>query len=377
MVYVVTVDTRIPAGGAEMDALHRTGALALLKEGFDAIEAIEGPDGIEVDLLDSIVAVHPGGAMVKVFVEAPALEFAEESVSAAVAELLDRSELLADWTIERCAVELHPDLARESLEAADGPDAPPDDPAARRAILGQSPQAGAETEPFDAQADAEEAERSMRSMATELRAFGPGMFGCLTEEELQDGDPESTYDEDFSTTASDAELAAGALVYGTSLLVDELFQDAETLSHENSNVAECEGMMWLLDELPGRYALQYNAQFTRRFLVTALAMTTRFTEGTFQQLSCVAEELALKLLLREASVVLDTHGLLSSGVSSALDVFANGVYEDMDFEWLYDDSMDGIDEAPETASLGIAPMDLGSWFTPFNKGRYVHPYASS
>ncbi len=45
-------------------------------------------------------------------------------------------------------------------------------------------------------------------------------------------------------------------------------------------------------------------------------MTTRFTDGSFQQLSCVAEELALKLLLTETNVTLETFGLLDDGVSA-------------------------------------------------------------
>ncbi|WP_405944201.1 hypothetical protein [Streptomyces sp. NBC_00932] len=56
--------------------------------------------------------------------------------------------------------------------------------------------------------------------------------------------------------------------------------------------------------------------------------------------------------------------------------------EDADQEWLYDDAMDGIDEIPSrgsrhrAADLGIAPMPVGPWFTPFNDRRYVHPYAA-
>ncbi|MFI6683244.1 hypothetical protein [Streptomyces sp. NPDC050485] len=68
-------------------------------------------------------------------------------------------------------------------------------------------------------------------------------------------------------------------------------------------------------------------------------------------------------------------GLLDSGVSDALESFAANVYEDMDHEWLYDDSTDGIDESPAGEALGIAPMSIGSWFTPFDRGCYVHPYA--
>ncbi len=76
------------------------------------------------------------------------------------------------------------------------------------------------------------------------------------------------------------------------------------------------------------------------------ALATRFTGGSFQRLSCVAEELAVRLLLTEAHVTLETFGLLHEGVSAALEAFADNVYEDMDHEWLYDDSMDGIDEGP-------------------------------
>lgn len=73
MTYVVTVDAHIPEGTPEMDPLQRAGAVALIEDGFDSVGAIEGPDGMEVDLLDSVVAVYPGGALLKVFVDAPAL----------------------------------------------------------------------------------------------------------------------------------------------------------------------------------------------------------------------------------------------------------------------------------------------------------------
>ncbi|WP_189967764.1 hypothetical protein [Streptomyces violascens] len=116
-----------------MDLLQRAGGVAILESGLDSVEGIEGPDGMEVDLHETIVAVYPGGALLKIFVDAPALEFAEEAVRSVVGELLERSDLLAEWTVDRCEVQLHPDLAQESLAAADGPDAPPDDPASRKA----------------------------------------------------------------------------------------------------------------------------------------------------------------------------------------------------------------------------------------------------
>ncbi|MFI1253189.1 hypothetical protein ACH4U6_05175 [Streptomyces netropsis] len=211
----------------------------------------------------------------------------------------------------------------------------------------------------------------MLALADELRSFSPVMFGAPEGPGDEDGD-------DYSSVVSpeDAQLAAGALIYATDVMVDELFEDVHTLDQEDTNVGECDGPLWHLEDLPERYVLQYDTRFARRFLVTVIAMTTRFTDGSFSQLSCVAEELALRLLLNQTTANLELFGLLDDGVSTALDVFANNVYEDMDHEWLYDGSMDGIDEGAVGSALGFAPMAFGAWFTPFNQGRHVHPSAA-
>ncbi|GAA2609877.1 hypothetical protein GCM10009863_24250 [Streptomyces axinellae] len=369
--YAVTVDTQTPSGAPEMDELQRVGAGALLEERLGAAESVEGPDGVEVWVDDTFVGVYPGGALLKVFVDAPALEFAEQAVRALVEDVLENTELLADWTVKRCEVELHHDLAKESLEAADGPEGPPSDLADRRAKLAE-PASGTPVDPAWLEANSKAAEAKMRALAPRLRSFGPVMFGTVDEEDEE-------YDEEFAesaTSAEDAELAAGALIWATDVLLDQLFDDAFSLEEEKTNVAECDRPLWLLEDLPPRYALQYDALFARRFLVTAVALTTRFTEGSFRQLSCVAEELALRMLLQAAEVTLDTFGLLTDGRKAALECFADLVYEDMDHEWLYDDSKDGIDESPVGEYLGVAAMDLASWFKPFNDDRYVHSYAA-
>jgi hypothetical protein len=91
----------------------------------------------------------------------------------------------------------------------------------------------------------------------------------------------------------------------------------------------------------------------------------------------VAEELLLRFLLVKAEVVADTYGLLDDGIQAAWDAFADEAYEDMDHEWLYQPEMDGIEQDPALAHLGIAPMGVKDWFTPFNEERYVHPYAAN
>ena len=372
MTYVVTVDIRIPEGTPEMDPLQRAGAVALIEDGFDPVRAVEGPDGVKVELLDTIVAVHPDGAHLKVVVDAPALEFAEDSVQVLVDELLERSELLADWAIERCEVELHQDLARRSLDAAEGPDAPPDDPAARKARHAERPAQDAGEYRGDPGRRAAAVRTRMLELADELRSFSPAVFGAPG----GDRDEAGHFDDEFTVAPDSARLAAGALVHATGILVDQLFEDVQVLTQEDTTVAECEGPLWHLERLPDRYALQYDAGFARRFLVTVIALTTRFTDGSFRRLSCVAEEIALRFLLNGTTAALELYGLLDDDVSSALDAFADHVYEGMDHEWLHDASMDGIDEGVAGAAPGGAPTAFTSWFAPFDEGGYVHPSAA-
>lgn len=368
MTYVVTVETCIPDGAPQLDELRRVGAGTLLERGFDSVAGVEGPDGVEVDVLDVldvVVGVHPGGAVLKVFVEAPSLEVAEDAVGSVTQEVLERSEVLAEWVVESSEVKLHTDLARESLEAADGPDAPPSDPQARRAQHALKAE-----EAFESAEETHDPEAEIRAMAVRLRSFPPAAFGVA--------DPV----DELGVGPSGAELAAGALVYGAEVLIDELYDDVQALAEEDTNVAGCEGHLWHLDQLPERYAARYDELFARRFLVTAVALTTRFTDGGFQRLGCLAEELVLKFLLEQAHVTLDLYGLLDDEVTAALEYFASRVYEDQDVEWLFADTAAGAGEGDTTDAAGTgtpggpALLGFGTWFTPFGEDRYVHPYAA-
>lgn len=351
---MVSVDLKIPDGTSELDPLQCEGAGALLQNMFGSAEGVDGPDGMMIPLEDFLVAVYPRGAILKVFVDAPALEFAEAAVQGLCLELLDHSELLSEWMVDQCEVQLHPELAQESLAAADGPEAPPSDLEARRAQHRRSP---AESHPQrPTSGETEQMRRTIRALGPKLTLFDSEAFGVG--------------DEEPCVTAEDAELAAGAVVYAIDLLVDELFQDLHALNEIRTNADEPEGVFWILDGLPERFAPQYDNSFLRRFFVATVAMTARFTSTGPPVLSCIAEELALRLLLERARFTLDLYGLLNDGASSALDFFADGVYEDMDHEWLYDGEMSDMGSA-------FFGTEVESWFAPFNQNRYVHPYTRS
>ncbi|MFJ2060479.1 hypothetical protein ACIOMM_31720 [Streptomyces sp. NPDC087908] len=415
MSYVVTVEACLPDDADELDALQQVGASALLEHGFDAVEGIEGPDGIEVDILEALVAVHPRGAVVKVFVHAPTLETAEDAVGSVAAEVLERSELLADWLVESSEVKLPLDLTRESLEAADGPDAPPSDLRVRRARhtagadpAGTAPSVGLAgapgtdaatgTDEDDEDRDRADLDAQLRALAPRLASFGAHSFGApgpvereTRAEEPSGGGGRTDGGRPAGFGSPAAELAAGALVYASEVLIDELYDDVRTLADEETTVAECRAELWHLSRLPSRFGLAYDELFARRLLVTAIALTTRFTDGSFRRLGCLAEELALNLLLQQARSTLDLYGLLGEEVAASLDRFAHEVSEDMDLAWLYDDEGDGAEPreagtpedgagpedgtAGHPAAPGVTAWTIGTWFTPFDAERYVHPYA--
>ncbi|WP_017595891.1 hypothetical protein [Nocardiopsis potens] len=349
MRYTVTADVQSPPELFQMDPLQREGAMSLLSGALARAEGMEGPGGLQVLVEDFVVALRPGGALLTVGVEAPALEPAEEAVRLLCEDVLRNTAAFEEWRLHSCEVQLQEDLARESLAAAEGPDAPPEDIGARRArhaqASGEDPAAllpGPSPE-----LTAKMAER-IRALAPALASFGPGWFGHSGEE----GSP---------VGLEAAELAAGALVHGTDTFLDELFHDLEILGSEEATGVDCEAVLLQLDRLPEGFAHCYDASFARRFLVTAVAMTGRFMVGGAPEPSCTAEELALGLLLEEAETVLDLYGLLTDEVVRALEIFADRVFPDTDYEWLY--------AADPDDAGGVDP-----WFYPLDSTLRVHPY---
>ncbi|MEU8541311.1 hypothetical protein AB0C52_15200 [Streptomyces sp. NPDC048717] len=406
MTYVVTVETCIPDGAAELDALGRFGAVVLLERGFGSVAGVEGPDGAAVDVFDVTVAAHPGGAVLTVSVGAPTLETAEDAVGAVTQEVLDRAEQLTGWLVLSSEVRLHTELARESLAAADGPGAPPSDPALRRARHTARPGAGPQAprpwrtpRPEDGDGpDVLGALASLGGLSSPGGYDGPGSADDdhdpwgLAGHDRAPGDPGDDEDADlwadvveeapdpetelrfmasrlrafdpavFAASGDTAALAAGALVHAAEVLIDELYDDVQVLAEEDTDVASCEGHLWHLGRLPVRPGSRYDELFARRFLVTAVALTTRFTDGSFRRLGCPAEDMVLRFLLEQARVALDLYGLLDEAVATALDRFGAHVRKA---------AGPGPHGCRETSARGGA----AGWFAPFDGERYVHPYA--
>lgn len=91
--------------------------------------------------------------------------------------------------------------------------------------------------------------------------------------------------------------------------------------------------------------------------------------------SCVAEELAADVLTREAEAILD-----QQGVKANFDDLYDAFFEDLGFEYLFDETYDGIKKADFAETMGITNLAFADWFKRFGPPdtfgyTEVHPYA--
>lgn len=165
----------------------------------------------------------------------------------------------------------------------------------------------------------------------------------------------------------EATALTGAMAWACTTLVDELFDDICIL-REPGSVSET----LRIDDLPPLYRTHYNALFAQKFLTVTVDLGTSFIAG-FRSPTCVAQEIALRLVLDGVETLGELYPelpLARNWRSWAED----SLFEDLDHETLYDPSLDGISSDPNYAHLGMANLDLSSWFVPFT-GRVVSLYA--
>lgn len=320
MEYQLKAEVAPPAGTPELDALHRHGVVSLLDEQLDLLAGIEGPDGVEIEPLDHEVSAHPGGASIKWLVEAPALAFAEEAARAVLTELLERTELLADWTVGTCEVTVSDEDLETALE---------DEPAEAEELEDD------EVELIELSEDELDERRDLLATASELvTALGTDAFGT------EDG-----------VTPEQARLVQGALAEAVVVVIDELFDDVKALDEDDTTADQHEELL-VLDELPKAFADQYSAWFAKRFLIATVIVGERMTEDEWRPPTNAAEALALHVLKGRARTELAASGLLDEDtLKLAFAAFDEQAFDDLEHEDLYADDAEGsvVDWLPSIA----------------------------
>ncbi|MCU7730713.1 hypothetical protein ODJ79_43950 [Actinoplanes sp. KI2] len=358
--YGVSADLALAAGASDLDPLQAQGAGSLLDRLLNQVEAAETGDEDDIVVVSRYwVGAHPEGALVLLVLDAASLEVAEAAARDIMHEVLERSELLADWVIARCEVGFDQRFAEAGLQAADGPDVPPADPSQRARWLAE--QRGPATSLADPGPPIDRRQWVI-DHAGQLRAFDLLVF------DAGDGDQDTP------------KLAAGALIFASTIMIDELFQDIGTLAADHGTVAGSDALFMVLDELPQRFAHHYNGRFARQFLVATVMVTGRLAGEGWTPPSCVGEALALHLLVEKARALLEDYQLLDGDVLDRLyDGFDDAAYDDLDHEWLYQDDLDGFeDDAAFTAQFGPSDMHIEAWFQHIpNTAGHIHPFSIS
>ena len=180
-------------------------------------------------------------------------------------------------------------------------------------------------------------------------------------QEFEDSDPEA---EDFSTNT----LLTGALMWSFETLVDSLFEDISF--QRNGGIAIEETLC--LAQLPEAFQEHYTAGFTQRFLAITMDLGHSLVSG-FNHPSCVAQELALRLVFNRMELLEDLYTELELP-DDWRSMLEDLMFEDTDHEFLYDPSMLGIGSDPKFAHMRVVNLDIADWFVPFGN-RTVNPYA--
>jgi hypothetical protein len=133
---------------------------------------------------------------------------------------------------------------------------------------------------------------------------------------------------------------------------------------------------WLIGTmLPARYRLRYTGLFAQKLFVCLVTVVWKLGQREVMRPSCVAEELAAHVLIHEAEALLEVNG-----VHPDFDGFRDVFFEDLDFEYLYDEAYDGIEVSDVAAEMGITNLAFAEWFERFGPPETssyteVHPYA--
>lgn len=162
-----------------------------------------------------------------------------------------------------------------------------------------------------------------------------------------------------------------ALQASCDILIDSIFSEISDVETPEDIVNTIIG-----GYLPERYTYKYTPLFLRQFAVCIITVAWKLAQPQRIPLSCVAEELAVWTMIKIAKGVLeDTEGY-EGGIDNAFFEFIGEYFEDTDFEYLYDDAYDGIDETEVGQSLGMSSLAFSDWLKPFSDepSRTPHPY---
>jgi hypothetical protein len=124
--------------------------------------------------------------------------------------------------------------------------------------------------------------------------------------------------------------------------------------------------------LPSRYEHYYDGRFARDWTTTVAVVGWKLAQPGEVALACVAEELALFALIRQAQVLLDLRERETD--EQAWSDFRDLVFEDEDFLFLFNPEFDGIEETEWAREHAVVGLKFSEWFRPFEPASHGAPH---
>jgi hypothetical protein len=124
--------------------------------------------------------------------------------------------------------------------------------------------------------------------------------------------------------------------------------------------------------LPARYEQYYDGRFARDWTTTVAVVGWKLAQPCDVTLACVAEELALFELIRQAQVHLDLRE--AENDEQAWSDFRDLVFEDEDFLFLFNPELDGLEETEWARQHAIVGLKFSEWFLPFDPASHGAPH---
>jgi hypothetical protein len=166
--------------------------------------------------------------------------------------------------------------------------------------------------------------------------------------------------------------AREALEAGCNWIIDHCFENYNDLN----NPEDFEDTI-LGGHLPSRYLYKYTPLFYKKFAVCVITVAWKLAQPRHMPLSSVAEELAAWAIIKEAQALTeeDEDG---EAIKEILEKFIDVYFEDLNFQFLFDNAYDGIDKIEAGEMLDMTSLAFEDWFKPFSDKPYriAHPYVA-
>jgi hypothetical protein len=173
-----------------------------------------------------------------------------------------------------------------------------------------------------------------------------------------------------------ARLRRAALMAAAEEIIDRCVDDLQVVEFDDDgrlvDLDEAEDT-FVFEAFPPRYRGVYDERFFRKVLVTSVKVAQDLADPHGGPAACTAEE-----IIRRAIGTVAEQWWEITDLGRAVLHPDEVLLEDIDFEFLYEDAFDGLEDSPaDQASMNVEVPSIQDWFTPFNDDRVVHPYAET